>query len=215
MESQTRRARAEFEKNLQGITSIMAALPPGAKVTVIGTTEDSFAAPYIILSGKLAGDEGYFKERLANGRATLTRAWQARSAQLAPRCAETDILGALFVASEVFRESSGDRRKVLVVFSDIKQATSALNVEHQPVVQIPAALQQVKNNKLFADLQGVDVYAEGVDGAGESVGYWQSLHEFWMAYFVRVGATLVGYSALRGLPEFELSSPTMADSRER
>jgi hypothetical protein len=196
-------SKAEFQKNVQSVTRILAALPAGAKVTVIGITDDSFATPYIIFSGELTGDEGYFKERLATGRAALTRAWQARSAQLAPRSAQTDILGALFVAAEVFHESSGDRRKLLVVFSDMKQATHVLNVERQTRVQTPAALQQVTNNKLFADLHGVDVYAEGVDGASESVGYWQSLHYFGKAYFVRVGATLAGYSALRDVPEFE------------
>jgi integrase len=206
---------AEFEKNVAGITKILAALPAGAKVTVIGITDDSFATPYIILSGELTNDEGYFKERVAKGRLALTRAWQARSAQLAPHCAQTDILGALFVASEVFHESSGGRRKIVVVFSDMKQATRALNVERQPMAQTPAALQQVANNKLFADLRGVDVYAEGVDAAGESVAYWQSLHDFWEAYFAQAGATLARYSALRDLPEFERFGPTTADGRGR
>lgn len=196
-------SRAEFEKNVKGVSSILAALPSGAKVTVIGITDDSFATPYIILSAELTGDEGYFKERLANGRVALMHAWQERSALLAPRCPQTDILGALFVASEVFRDSPEDDRKVVVVLSDMRQATRALNVEHQPVVRADTALRQVANNKLFADLQGVDVYAEGVDAAGETVGYWQSLRDFWMSYFTRAGATVKGYSALRDDPEFE------------
>jgi hypothetical protein len=195
--------KAEFEKNVQGITSILDALPAGGKVTVIGITDDSFASPYVILSGELTSDEGYFKERLAKGRAALASAWRERSATLAPHCPQTDILGALFLASEVFHESSGDRRKLLVVFSDMKQATPALNLERQSAVQTSASLLQVAINKLFADLHGVDVYAEGVDAAGESVAYWQGLREFWTAYFARDGATLAGYSALRDVPKFE------------
>ena len=78
-------SKAEFEKNVKGVSSILAALPAGAKVTVIGITDDSFATPYIILSAELTGDEGYFKERLANGRVALMHAWQERSARLAPR----------------------------------------------------------------------------------------------------------------------------------
>jgi hypothetical protein len=196
-------SKAEFEKNVATVTSILATLPAGAKVTVVGITDDSFATPYIIFSGALAGDEGYFKERLAKGHAALMRAWVGRSAQLAPRCAETDILGALLVASEVFRESPGDRRKELVVLSDMRQATQALNLERESLVQTPAALQQVANNKLFAALDGVTVYAEGVDAAGETVAYWTSLRDFWRAYFGKVGATLTGYSALRPVPELE------------
>jgi len=196
-------SKAEFEKNVQSITSILATLPAGAKITVLGITDDSFATPYIIFSAGLTGDEGYFKERLAKGHEALTRAWVERSTRLAPRCAQTDILGALLIASEVFRESPTGRHKVLVILSDMRQATRGLNLERQTVVQTDTALRQVANKKLLADLHGVDVYAEGVDGAGESVGYWQSLRDFWTAYFGRSGAILKLYSVLRDVPEFE------------
>jgi hypothetical protein len=207
-------SKAEFAKNMQSVGNTIAVLPAGSKVSVIGITDDSFATPYIILSAELAGDEGYFKERLANGRAALVHAWQERSARLAPSYAQTDILGALLVASEVFHESPDGHRKVLIVLSDMKQATRALNLERQSTVQTAAAMQQVANRKLLADLHGVDVYAEGIDGAGESVGYWQSLHDFWTAYFVRTGATVKGYSPLRNVPELDRSAPTTADGRE-
>jgi len=206
-----RGGKAEFEKNTASITSILAALPAGAKVTVIGITDDSFATPYIILSAELSGDEGYFKERLAKGHAALARTWQERSARLASSCAKTDILGALLVASEEFHASPSGRRKVLIVLSDMKQATHALNLEREALVQTPAAMRQVADNRLLADLRGVDVYAEGVDGAGETVPYWHSLHDFWTAYFVQAGATLVRYSALRGVPNFERPLTATAD----
>jgi hypothetical protein len=193
--------RAEFGKNVESVTRILATLPAGAKVTVLGITDDSFARPYIIFSGELTEDEGYFKERLATGRAALTRAWVDRSARLAPRFAQTDILGALLVASELFHESPNGRRKVLVILSDMRQATGALNLEHQAVVETSAALRQVTKKKLLADLHGVDVYALGVDAAGTSVGYWQSLRNFWTAYFEQAGANVKGYSLLRELPE--------------
>jgi hypothetical protein len=160
----------------------------------------------MILSAELAGDEGYFKERLAKGHAALTHAWKERSGGLAPHCAETDILGAMLVASEVFRTSPSGHRKVLVVLSDMKQATRALNLEREALVQTPAAMHQVAKNRLLADLHGVEVYAEGVDGAGETVPYWQSLHDFWAAYFVQAGATLARYSALREISQFERPS---------
>ena len=208
-------SQAEFEKNIVGVTSMLAVLPAGAKVTVIGITDNSFATPYVIFKGALTFDEGYFKERVANGRASLTRAWAERSRHLAPRYAETDILGALLVASEVFRESSGNRRKILVILSDMKQATRALNLERLPLVETPEALAEVENNKLFAELNGVEVYALGVDAAGETVRYWASLLDFWKAYFARVGATLTSYSALRPVPEFDRFRPTAENSPAR
>ena len=210
-----RGSRAEFEKNVTSITRILDSLPAGAKVTLIGITEDSFATPYIILSGELAVDEGYFKERLAQGHAALTHAWQERAVRLAPNCAKTDIVGALLVASEVFHESPNGRRKVLVVLSDMRQATGALNLEHQVMVQTTAAMQQVAENRLLGDLRGVEVYAEGVDGAGASVGYWQSLKDFWRTYFVQAGAILAGYSALRNVPGFVSFHHTTAVGHSR
>ena len=188
---------------MQSITGILATLPAGAKVTVIGITDDSFATPYIIFSAELTGDEGYFKERLAKGHAALARAWADRSAHLTPHCAQTDILGALLVASEVFHESPTDHRKVLVILSDMRQATGILDLEHQAVIQTNAALQRVASTKLLADLHGVDVYALGVDGTGTTVLYWQSLRDFWTAYFERTRANMKSYTILRSLPEGE------------
>jgi hypothetical protein len=192
-------SKEEFAKNVQSVTRILNALPPGSKVSIIGITDDSFGTPLIILSGGLGDDEGYFKERLAQGRAALTHAWQKRSEALSPRYKSTDILGALLVTSDVFRDAPAGYRRVLVVLSDMKQATRTLDLEHVPFVQSNPALSRVGRNGLLADLHGVDVYAAGVDGAGESVRYWQSLRDFWFAYFSQAGATVSLYSPLRDL----------------
>jgi hypothetical protein len=208
-------SKAEFEKNVAGVTNILSALPVGTKVTVIGITEDSFATPYVVFSAAMAKDEGYFKERLAKGHAALMHAWQERSARLAPSCASTDIMGALLVASEVFQGVPKGHRKMMIILSDMRQATHTVNLEHVSVVETSATMERVVDNGLLADLRDVDVYAEGVDGAGESVAYWQSLHDFWKTYFASARATLVRYSPLRDVPEFERARPTGAGSREK
>lgn len=195
-------SRAEFQKNVDGVTQILASLPAGARVNVIGITNASFAMPYIILSGQLASDPGYFHERLANGRAALVGAWRARSSRLAPRYPQTDVLGAVLLASDIFRHAPQGSQKVLIVFSDMKQATRMLNIERLPVVRIKAALQRVENTQQLAALDGVQVYIEGADGAGETVAYWESLKEFWLAYFARSGATVERYTVLRDVPKF-------------
>jgi hypothetical protein len=208
-------SKAEFEKNVASITNILATLPAGTKVTVIGITDDSFATPYFVFSAAMANDEGYFKERLAKGHAALMHAWQERSARLAPSCAKTDIMGALLVASEVFQGAPKGYRKMMIMLTDMRQATHTVNLEHGSVVQGSATMEQVVDNGLLADLRDVDVYAEGVDGAGKSVRYWQSLHDFWKTYFASARATLVRYSPLREVPEFEGARPTTAGSREK
>lgn len=195
-------ARTEFQKNVDAVTQILAGLPAGARVNVIGITDASFATPYVILSGQIASDPGYFHERLANGRAALIGAWRARSARLGPRYPQTDILGAMLVASEIFHEAPKGCRKVLIVLSDMKQATPTLNMENQAVVQTKVAMQQVEKTKQLSTLNGVHVFVEGVGDAGETVAYWKSLQEFWLEYLARAGATVERYALLRTIPDF-------------
>lgn len=48
-----------------------------------------------------------------------------------------------------------------------------------------------------ACLQGIKVSVLGVDNIGKGIGYWNSLRGFWMTYFSKAGAEVVGYSVLR------------------
>lgn len=192
--------KTEFDQNVKSITGILATVPAGTQVTVLGITENSFATPFVILKAELTDDEGYFKERLAKGRTSLVQTWTARAAKLAPNCKQTDILGALMVASEVFQHSPDRGHKVLIVLSDMRQATTTINLEHPRGVSPENALHRIVSHKLVADFTGVDVFIAGVDGAGRSAEYWQNLRTFWMAYFSKSGAVVKQYSLLRDLP---------------
>lgn len=195
--------RAEFQKNrYRKPASDRFALGVQGNVTCI--TDHSIATGTFSLPSQLAGDLGYSHERLAKGRSALVRVWRERSARLAPRYPQTDILAALLVASEIFREAPQGRQKVLIVLSDMKKATRALNIEHQPVVRTKAAMQKVENTRQLAALDGVHVYIVGVDGAGETVAHWKTLQQSWLAYFARSGATVERYSALSDIPESPL-----------
>jgi hypothetical protein len=193
-------SKMEFRKNIDGVTRVLASLPASSRVCVFGITNDGFGRPYPLLTAHLPDEEGYFKERLARGRAEVIHAWQQRAAQLQPQFTQTDLLGAMFIASQSFEQAPPAARKLLIIFSDMRQSTPILNVEKQSVVQADVALQHVMRAKLLPDLHGVDVYALGVDAAGESVSYWQSLCNFWRAYFGQAGAKLKGYSTFRDLP---------------
>lgn len=192
--------KTEFTKNVESVTSILATVPAGTSVTVLGITDDSFGAPYVLLKAQLSTDEGYFHERLAKGRAALVQVWKDRSARLAPNCKQTDILGALLVASEVFHASEGGR-KVLIMLSDMRQDTGALDLEHGPMADPSMMLRQITSKRLRASLNAVDVYALGVDAAGVDVEYWTRLRDFWTEYLKEAGATLRGYSVLREVPK--------------
>jgi len=87
---------------------------------------------------------------------------------------------------------------VLVIFSDMRHHTRDLDLESGQSVSASALGKQLVMGAP-AMLQGIEVYILGVDGAGKSTAYWQSLQKFWTEYFHRAGATLRRYSVLREL----------------
>jgi hypothetical protein len=188
--------RAEFQKNIDGVTRLLASLPAGSRVSIYGITDDSFGKPYPLLTAELSDDEGYFKERLAEGHRQLIRAWQERALTLKPHFSHTDILGAILIAAQVFADSPPGRKKVLVLFSDMRQSTHAFDLEHRSAID-PRVGDDVLRQGLAPALSGVDVYIFGADGNGTSVQYWQNLRAFWVAYFEHLGAVVKGYSTLR------------------
>jgi hypothetical protein len=196
----------EFKKNIDGVARTLGSLPKGAHVTVVGITDKSFVESVILLSAQLPDDAGYFNERLAASRNQLLQAWRVRSQRLEPTFAYTDILGALLLTSQIFDRVPEQNRRVLVIFSDMRHHTRNLDLESPRMIpdfdHVPPDAKA-----LAARLPGVEVYALGVDGAGQSIEYWQALRRFWIGYFHAAGATLKSYSVLRDIP------PTRLDAR--
>ncbi len=192
--------QSECEKNLQAVATILAEVPAGSHVKVLGITDNSFAQPDILLSADVGEDQGYFKERLASARRQLVSAWQKRMRQVESGFMRTDILGALLLAGQMFEQLPKGRRNILVIFSDMRQNTSELNLETARPISIASALAKAKGEDLIADLNGVEVSADGVDNAGMSTTYWEQLRRFWLGYFAKAGAHLENYSVLRESP---------------
>jgi hypothetical protein len=191
----------EFQKNVQAIARLLGEVPAGSRITVLGITENSFSEPYVLLSAKVGSDPGYFGEKLAAARQQLVKTWQARSAHLAPSACGTDILGALIVAGEMFKQVPSPGRNVLIIYSDMRNYTRALDLERGAMIHTNAALAKLAANDLLADLKGAEVFALGVDAAGQDVAQWSALREFWSAYFSKAGAELKNYSIARELPQ--------------
>jgi hypothetical protein len=192
--------KTELERNVASVGKLLVTVPAGSRVTVIGITDRSFAQPYVLLSARLDGNAGYFQERIKNAHQQLLTAWQKRSQSLVENFQQTDLFGALVMSSQIFEPRDG-RRNVLVIFSDMRHETRSLNLAKFSVVPLQPTLDGIASAGLAADLKGVEVYALGVDAAGKSVGYWNSLHDFWLAYFEKAGAKVRAYSILRDLPQ--------------
>ncbi len=189
--------QTEFTKNVAAVTQLLGRLPAGTDVTIIGITNNGFEQPYFLLRAKLNTDPGYFGEKLTAGRREIARVWKARSERLQPTFKQTDVLGALVLAAQLFEPSPKGRRKVLVIYSDMQQATRDLNLEAPRVIPLEVALTKVESEKLLPDMKDVEVYVLGAHAAGRKVARWEQLRQFWVSYFRKAGANLKSYSALR------------------
>jgi hypothetical protein len=193
--------KSQFSKNIEGMSHLLAEMPAGSKVTVIGITENSFGDPYILLKAEISNDPGYFNERLAAARGELVRTWAERSAQLAPTVHGTDILGALLLASGLLRDGSTARKKILVLYSDMRHVTRDLDLESPRRIHVDPLMATVQSHRLLADLKSVTVYVLGADAQGGNFVTWDGLRQFWTFYFKSGGANLSSYSALLEPPK--------------
>ncbi len=195
--------KTESEKNLQAVTRLLAQVPAGSHVTVLGITDNSFAQPYVLLSADVGGDAGYFREKLASARQQLVRVWQRRVDHLQLGFSHTDILGALLLADQLFHERASGWRDVLVIFSDMRQDTADLDLETPAKFDAKGALDRTEKNGLISRLGSVEVYVLGVDNAGKPIAYWDLLREYWLDYFAKAGSHVQSYSVLREVRELE------------
>ncbi len=193
---------SEFKKNLDGISRLLANLPAGSRVTILGATANSFSQPFILLQAVLSPDEGYFKERLARGRHQLVAAWQKKAETLQANAPQTDLLGAFMIASELFRKSPSGTYKMLIIFSDMRNSLPPVDFEQPIGLNISALMKGVASAGLLANLPLVDVQVLGANAIGKSVQEWQFLREFWTTFFMDAGATVSSYSTLRPIPNF-------------
>jgi hypothetical protein len=92
---------------------------------------------------------------------------------------------------------------MLVIFSDMRQDTSDLNLETPAKFDARAAIVRTDKKGLIARLGKVEVYVLGVDNAGKPIAYWNLLQEYWIGYFTKAGAHVQSYSVLRELGALE------------
>lgn len=195
--------RTDYGMNIDAVTKILGKIPSDCRVVVLGITDRSFAEPYVLLSAQVTDDPGYFGERLQAARKTLVGNWRHRAQGLTPKFQYTDIFGALLLVEHIFDESAQSGHRVLVVFSDMRHHTREVNLESVSSVPSLQDLGKEGRKPPSAMLRGVEVYVLGVDGAGKSLSYWESLKAFWTEYFQQSGARLQDYTPLRRPPLFE------------
>ena len=183
---------ALFQQNLAAVGRVLAGLGPSSEVAVIAITGDSFGRPDFLLRAVVDSDKGFFGEKLDAAHEELLTAWQARAANLKPEFKESDIFGAVMLASQVFRNcDAGQGRCVLYIFSDMRQyGRRGLDLETPAALDVPRLLRRAQAMRLVPDLKRVDVRVVGAHSLGKSMEYWHQMKAFWKSYFEIAGASL-------------------------
>jgi hypothetical protein len=192
--------KSQFDRNVRSVAEILGSVPTGSTVTVIGITENSFGEPFIMLSATISNVPGYFGERLALARRQLVSAWQKRSMQIEPSAKNTDILGAALLASELFRNSQG-AKKLLIVYSDMRNTTDGVNFEKAQNINSQVMLAALSRQGLLPELRGVTVKVFGVDASTVRITQWNRIKQFWEVYLTAAGANIAEYSPLGDSPQ--------------
>jgi hypothetical protein len=193
------------KQNIEAVARMLACLPPGSRITVAGISDQSFARPLILLTGEIPRNPGKLRDydQIVAARNRLSTSMQRISASIEPRYQSTDIFGFLIVAGMAFR-STPQMRHMLVIHSDMRQSASPVDLEHVNRVAVKNALSTVEDHQLLADLRGVEMFVYGVHAVDKDIQYWQSLRDFWAAYFEHSHATLREFSMMRDTPHFDV-----------
>jgi hypothetical protein len=114
-----------------------------------------------LLSAHVPDDGGYFGEQLDSARNQMVRAWKVRAPHLDSHFRQTDILGALQLASQILAQQLDADRRTLVVFSDMRQSTTDLNLESPKVV--PPFSTVAKRCDVLPALNNIQIDVLGVE----------------------------------------------------
>lgn len=165
------------------------------RIAVIGIADQSFTQPDILLSATVDTNAGYFGERLNTARKELVHAWKTRSAKLKPRYRQTDILGALTLAGQIFDQQADAKEKKLIVYSDMRHHTRELDLESPATM--PSTAQMVTACATLSGLSGIELHVLGTGDSGRSIAEWDSLRALWPKCFTSGGANMRHYSVMR------------------
>jgi hypothetical protein len=157
--------RSEYDRNVEGARVLVSHLPAGTRITAVAITDRSFSNPLLLFSGQAAREHGplQFLDQRVVSRIRFAEELRQRCQSLQPKFDQTDIVGFLFLAAQSLGPVSG--KKVVVIFSDMRESTKILDLERGVQTEPDEMLRDLMAKNLVPDLQGVDVYIYGVDAA--------------------------------------------------
>lgn len=182
--------------NCQAVADILGRLESGDRVMVLGITDAFSSVP--VLMDRTLPEKGYLNLQLQAARETLRAEWLKIAENLQPKYPRTDVIGALRMLSDFIGISGTPAR--LIILSDLRQASSELNLESRNRIDVRQALAAIRRRGALPRLEGTDVFLLGVDPSNKTAAYMAALKEFWAEFFSAAGAEVRVFSVMRNVP---------------
>jgi len=184
-----------FREYLAGARQLLLTEPPSSRVVVSLISTESFGTQEL-LKGWTPAAHGVFTDDLNRARHQLASAFEAKSSGINPIAAGTDIVGGLWHIKTILESGSNSTTAVreVWIFSDFMNETQAFPMPALLSKGSETMLEYAKTNGLIVRLANYKVHLMGASMRGVSPQAWNTVKEFWLAYFRAAGAEVVSYS---------------------
>jgi hypothetical protein len=186
-----------FQEYLHAARKLLLTEHANTRMWVSTIAVDSFGGIREILKGWTPGAHGVFTDALNRARRQLASAFEAKSSQLFPVAAGTDIIGGLWHVKALVESNANaeNATKAIWIFSDMNNETAQFPMPMLLNLGPEQMLERAKTNRLIVPLKGYKVYVYGASPKGLTPQEWEAIKNFWTIYFASAGAELVSYSA--------------------
>lgn len=186
-----------FQEYLHATRKLLLTEPANTRVWVSTIAIDSFGGVREVLKGWTPDARGVFTDDLNRARRQLASAFEAKSSQLSPVAAGTDIIGGLWHIKALIESNANaeDATKAIWIFSDLMNETAQFPMPVLLNLRPEQMLERARANRLIVPLKGYKVYVYGASPQSLTPQEWEIIKTFWTIYFAAAGAELVSYSA--------------------
>ncbi len=188
-----------FREYLFSSKRLLLTEPANSRVWVSVISTDSFGGVHPLLKGRTPEAHGVFTDDVHRARRQLATSFEAKSTEMSPVAAGTDIIGGLWHMKTLFESNKVSVSKTIWIFSDMVNETHAFPMPALLGLGPEQMVERAKANGVVVPLDGYTIHIQGASTAGLSPQAWNTIKRFWELYFQRAGAALVSYSVVSAI----------------
>ena len=180
----------EFEtRNREFVGWLIGKLGANDEFYFIPVTGADFGEARVALDRKMPADFSQYEAALMMAREKLKEDWNAIADSCVSRGPYSDVFGRIAFSKLCFQGK--ETQYYLVVVSDWRHATPALNIEKADTVDVEGTIQQLRRLSLLPDLSGVRLVAVSVHTRGKSLRYYESINRLIRRFAEETHAELI------------------------